>query len=398
MNEREAGSNFVTLPAVLLLFVLFVFAGNAGMTALSVFLFGGFLVSLLAYLWSKYALYAVALETEGDSAQVFPGQTLQFLVRVKNEKSLPLLWLDFVFPTPEQEGIPRFSGRISNLMPHQEIAREYSWTAARRGIIHIHEAVVFSGDGFGLGVTRKTVTPEKGLLFVVYPEVHPVDLSRLPQRSAELGNGGRGSWEDVTLLRTSRDYLPGDAARKINWRLLAGSGRLQVNLYETVFPEQTALILDLAAFSEYEIRQTEERQEIVTGHFYEEALEEMISLTASLITAFAQKGRKPVLVLPRTREQAGGYYTAEDPEQTVPVLLTALAGIGYRGGPAWFAEYRQTLSALTGDALVLTRNEQTARKAELLPFLPEHRVRMVLWEKEGGSLPFFTIGRRELYV
>lgn len=391
------GSNLVSLPAIALFLVLAVLAANAGMTALSVFLFGVFLVALSAFLWSACALRRVSMRLEGKSAYVFQGQVLRFKVVVRNGKILPLLWLGFSFCDRDIESFPPVSGRFSWILPWQEAAKEFSWEASRRGILHLREAALFSGDGFGLAVRKRIVSPSGLLLLVVYPKVTPVDLTRFPLRSAELEKGMRGYQEDITLLKSSRAYAPGDAAKRINWRLLAGSGQLDVNVYETVLPAQVTLLLDLDAFSDYEVTENEDGRQTKLLSFFEEQMEEMLSLAASLLTAFAGRKEKIALFLPRTETQPGGSFSDADPDAAVPAVLTALAGIRYKGGPASFAEYARGIASMGGEYLLLSRNSETARRMPLLPQLPAHRVHLVLWEKDA-ALPFHTVERRDLLV
>ena len=45
-----------------------------------------------------------------------------------------------------------------------------------------------------------------------------------------------GHSEDMTILKNIRPYQPGDPMKRINWRHLAGSGRMEVNVYEAIMP------------------------------------------------------------------------------------------------------------------------------------------------------------------
>lgn len=55
----------------------------------------------------------------------------------------------------------------------------------------------------------------------------------------------KGQTEDITILKSSRPYEPGDPMKRINWRLLAGSGRMEVNVYEKAMPGCAAFLLAL---------------------------------------------------------------------------------------------------------------------------------------------------------
>lgn len=180
--------------------------------------------------------------------------------------------------------------------------------------------------------------------------------------------------------------------------MLAGTGRLEVNRYETILPDRATVILDLEAFSEFEITQNDLREEVRLLEFHEKEMEDMISLAASLVLALSGRKENTVLLLPRTGTQEGGLFAGEDPEQSAAELLTALAGIQYAGGKASFAEYVRAAISASGEYLILTRNGRTARRLGLLQALPEHLTHIILWEKDTEKLPYHTVGRGELYV
>lgn len=396
MNEQEYGSNLVSLPAVILFFVLFVTAEYYGQTGAGIFLAGGFLFSLTALLWSRGALKRLSAEVEGRSCRVFPGQEISFILKVKNDKWLPLFWLTVKLPKPDRGILPAMEKRLNWLLPWQEIRWEQRWAAEKRGTYFLDRVHLYSGDGLGLAVRHTEEKTGRPLLFVIYPRIVPVRLSALPRFSSEMTAGKQGYLEDVTLLRSSRGYQPGDGSRRINWRILARQGQLDVNLYETVHPGQVTFLLDLEAFSDYEIMTENGVRKTKVNRFYEEELEDMISLAASVIAALAEKKDRTALILPRTRTDREQTIREEDPERNVTAMLTALSGIRYRGGAAVWPGWERESPALLGECLVFSRNLETAARLRILEKLPEQRIHRILWERGGGSTAVPATERKEL--
>lgn len=61
--------------------------------------------------------------------------------------------------------------------------------------------------------------------------------------------GTRGVMEDVTVIRSTRDYQTSDSLRRINWRLTARGLPLSVNVYEDILPKSVHFIFDGESFS-----------------------------------------------------------------------------------------------------------------------------------------------------
>ena len=87
--------------------------------------------------------------------------------------------------------------------------------------------------------------------------------------------GIRGILEDNTVIRSVRDYMPGDSVKHINWRLTARGLPLSVNVYEEILPQNAFLIFDGESFSGPD------------PHYDE--MEEALSIIGSAAAALAQQ-------------------------------------------------------------------------------------------------------------
>lgn len=85
-----------------------------------------------------------------------------------------------------------------------------------------------------------------------------------------------GHSEDMTILKNIRPYQPGDPMKRINWRHLAGSGRMEVNVYEAIMPG--AFVLDLWSFRETVVRTGSQGEEYEEPVLLERCMEELAAV------------------------------------------------------------------------------------------------------------------------
>jgi hypothetical protein len=77
-------------------------AANWGeFTALAAFLLLLGLLGLAARLWGFSALGRVSVNVEAEHCRVFAGSSVSVTYRIKNDKLLPLFWLELCQPAPD---------------------------------------------------------------------------------------------------------------------------------------------------------------------------------------------------------------------------------------------------------------------------------------------------------
>ena len=365
---KYRGSNFVTLAGLVILGVLILFAAYLGMTGLEALLVTVLFLSLVAFFWARHSLKKVSIRPEVPELRAFPDEDMEIPMSLRNGKYLPLLHLETSFPLASDAPVAApepteqaLTACFSGIRGHQSLQWRSHATAVRRGVVRFPHISLSSGDGFGLCTVQKSHPMEVPLRLVVYPRIHPVNLRPILSRLREMELHRQGYYTNPTLIHSIRDYAPGDNIRDINWRQLARTGSLQVNLREPMRMSRFCLIPDLESFC-YKTTEKQGDVEKVVTKVRTEDLEEMLSLLASLIVAAQEQQLLCTLVIPGVEARV---LLPESRSAQVPELLTALAEIDYQGEsapiPLSELEHRQHL---LGRVFLFTRKGRTERIPE----------------------------------
>lgn len=423
MGEKQSRSSwFASVPGVITLLFFAVVTNYFQIWRVSAFLFLMSFVCSGALLWSRRVLRRVKVSLELLQGACHVGERLSLKLRVRNNSFFPLVWLDVIFPmgeTPlmrqageektfwyvppgEEKARAAVRQRFAWLLWQQEIEWREELETIRRGTVRLTEAVLLAGDGFGLSARQRRHSFPVPLELIVYPRLLPVNVQPFLKMSQEAEAEKRGQMEDVTLLKGSRPYAPGDPMKRINWRLLAGSGRMEANIYETVTPGCITFVLDLFSF-----RLVKKLEDSRGGDAWEvflrkQALERMVSLAASCIRELAERRVRVALILPAYGErdavfcvpgigadlENGGSAFHEEGigTETAAKCLEELARLDYRGERVSFPyeEFWQMAHRL-GSVCICTCEDQKRPLEELAGQLGRSRVRYLAGEKVSGE-------------
>lgn len=339
-NKLNGDSSLlVSLPAVFVWLALGLLCAAIGYHLLmGIFLFL-FLLSSSARLWSRRAMHGVSLEIRCETCRLFPGMETEVRYTVKNEKLLPLIWLELSQNAAEQDSIvpddsfERYTYRPSSeeeaiaiegfrrtfsfVMGFETLTLTGKWTAMRRGIYKPDKLLLRSGDGFGLTQVERIYPGEKVPEFVIYPRRVPVDVSLFLRSDWERSAGSAGYAEDMTILRGLRPYQANDPWKRINWRMAARQpGELKVNFYETVQPVTALFLLDGESFCGLDQEDT--------------LLEDALETLASVISQLFSRGVACGLLLPESRRFPPVSLPPSE-NRSAAELLYYLAGYQYKG-------------------------------------------------------------------
>ena len=335
---KTLGSNFTTRIGLGLLLVLVLVCAYFGLTVAGIFLGGLLLLCLAAYLWAAFSLRKIRIRFGGEDACAFPGEELSVSAELSNRKFLPLLWLDLTFPTKDSPCIAplddteeEVTETFTWILPHQTLRWRQNARAVRRGVCPVEKLLLRSGDGFGLSEQISETAPDGTFRFVVYPKVYPVDVMPVLRNMRELEKAKNGFTVDKTLLNSTRPYREGDSFKDINWRLLARTDEVQVNVHETLDVRRVCFVPDLGSFTYIERQEHDGTMEIIE-HLREDAMERMLSVIASLIVGINDRDVLCSLVIPGYGETQPRFVIPETSDGQVMLLLSALAEIDYRGG------------------------------------------------------------------
>lgn len=339
------GSNLVTRAGLIVLAVLVLLSAYFHYSLLNGLLLILLILCALSYFWTKFSVKKIRVMLTEQDFCAFPGEHLRIHVSACNEKILPVLWMDLLLETKEncciaseesQDG-KGITESFAWVMPYQTISWETGLLAVHRGVFRLERFAVSSGDGFGLASAQSEIAVSGACRIVVYPKIHSVNPTPVLSYMNELERAKDGFYTDRTLLRSTRDYHDGDNARNINWRLLARTDHVQLNVYESQSFRRVCFLPDLKSF-------TLEKEEFIEGKTTivsvpdRSSLERMISLIASLVVSLTQRDVLCTLVIPSFGRQNRVSIIPETTDTQIEQILTALAELDYNGETV-YADY-----------------------------------------------------------
>jgi uncharacterized protein (DUF58 family) len=370
--------------------VLCVLCAYYGKSVLGLFFAFMFILALCAYGWGRMSVRRLEYTLSLPQGGVFPGQSLRLTRTLTNHKLLPLAWLEILEPCdPEGCVVPDPQALVPNpkaveetppedrfrclsvfgaLRWRQTIRYSDDWTARRRGIRAIGEIEVRSGDGFGLYVAHKRLALAASRRLVVYPALAEVSTAKIIQDMWEARAIAQGYLEDNGLIKSVRDYEPGDPANRINQRLLARGQGLKVNRYEVVAPDSVMFMLDSASFAGSE----------------PEPLEATLSILASLFVGLSRQGIQAGLMTPLSRYFPQTCLFPGGDEPLLERILALLAAVG-REDPPLTGPVPAFVPELAGQTYYIAFSRQQARALPLLAPFPPHKTRLLLWEEDAAG-------------
>jgi len=290
-------SILVSIPGLIAFFGITVIASILQHALIAGFCFCVFLISGISRLWGMLSIRKVSVEIDANSLHMFIGSKTDVHFSIKNEKFLPLIWLELLLPMPRREcfmpdenfeiASGAFVGeearddgmalkkRFSFIMGRDVLEWSGSFFAKGRGVYVVDTMILRAGDGFGLTQSQVTSKPKDIPMFVVYPEIRPVDITPFISMQWDGTGGEKGFIDDPTIMRGMRQYEAGDSWKNINWRMMARDQGININLYETVTPKAMHFILDGESFCNF-------KSDI---HEFEETLSILASLLLRLTEA-----------------------------------------------------------------------------------------------------------------
>lgn len=246
------------------------------------------LVAVLARLWVWQAWKHLEIRRDFDD-HVFLDEVVPLHLRLTNTGRLPIPWVRVEDRLPSRlAAVDAYRAAVS-LLPHETRVLEYRVKAVKRGYYPIGPLRVELGDVFGFHA-RELMTASPSYL-TVYPKIVPLASLGLPSKSP-FGSLKTHEiiYEDPARVVGVRDYTPGDSLRKVNWKVSAALGRLQVKKLEPAITLDTLLFLNLN-LDEYDLAYADGASELA------------ITVAASLVAHLAER-RQPVGLISNGRDLA----------------------------------------------------------------------------------------------
>lgn len=329
-HSFSRSSILVSIPALIILACLSIasiFGGRRLTSAIVIILF---IVSLFSRLWAFISSLCIVADISSSSRTAFPGDNIAVNLDLENRKPFPLAFLDVIIPldknlslipdethAPSQWEIPELikigasTSTVGYLrcgaMRWYEKARYcVRFRAEHRGILSLRNWSLLTGDGFGLSESRVYLQCDQTI--IVYPKILDVDPTPMSKDIISLDTGIKGMYDDVSIIRSTRNYQEGDNLKHINWRLAARALPLSVNVYERILPKSIHIILDGESYS--------------SPVMHKDELERSISVIASEAIALKSLGMNCYLSLPEARTTGA---VCVSPDGGIDEFLSALS-------------------------------------------------------------------------
>lgn len=358
-HSFSRSSLFVTIPAIVASFVLCIVMALQREGLLMALFAILFFFSLISRLWAKRATKHIEASLSFSSHATFPDKDIEAKLKIKNNKLLPLLWIKITMPlskrlsiVPEKTRIPESSEisllssrlestaligeeKLGRIMWYEEAEFTFKLKAKERGITHLSSWYLSSGDGFGLSEANIPMNGPGSL--VVYPRLVDVNIDPFIKNHWNSSTGPRGIMSDITVIRSTRDYLPFDKVKNINWKQVALGLPLQTNVYEEILPKSISIIFDGESFSG------------PVG--MKEELEECISIIASILVSLDERNLLPYLSLPDS------FYAKAETIKGLDGLNSQLSAL---------ASYEPLKDVLNRNGTEMIRQESSFRDEEII--------------------------------
>jgi len=219
------------------------------------------LVAAVSRVWERYCLVGLGYSRSLEQTRAFFGEQVPLTVEIRNEKPLPLAWLEVedTLPgrrlslAPAHVGPSHIPGRrlltmLLSVRWYERVRRHYTVTCGARGLHPFGPATLRTGDVFGLATQELEVPGADYLL--VYPKIIPLERLGLPASNPFGDVPLRRQWLFQDPMRTVgvREYGPGDSSRRVHWKATARAPgqALQVKLFEPTTTHRLHVLLNVS--------------------------------------------------------------------------------------------------------------------------------------------------------
>ncbi len=329
-HSKEKSSLLVSIPCLLSLGVVCILSAFYDNRTLVLVFTPLFLLAFIARLWTFLSSRAIKATLKTSSKAVFPNQDVTLKFNVNNKGFFPITWINLYIPLPkslyiisEDSIVPDKSEtlvlakggfstkligikRCGKLSGYGKTEIGVPLKAKKRGICTLKSCKINTGDGFGL--SESSVSIQGGDVIAIYPKLIGVDTTFFLNNLYEANSSRKGLMEDLSVIRSTRNYQHTDSLKHINWRLLARALPLTVNIYENMLPKSIHIIFDGESFSS------------PIPHLDE--MEMAISVIASLLLALHTNDIRCYVSFCQSKEKSS---ICISPEEGINTVLFALA-------------------------------------------------------------------------
>lgn len=287
------------------------------------------LLSIIIVVWKEQSLNKVDVAINPSKTRIFSGENFYINVAIKNDKWLPLVWLELDFPDNEfvrlgQKEESKYVLRFLWLMSYQHVHWKIKGRGLKRGVYRTGSMEIRSGDGFRFTEKKQSVQTNQSIY--IYPELLPVTVPAFdPSMQWEVQGSEGGFLEDPLLVSGTREYEVGDSWKRLNVRATARTGKLQTNIYERIATKELFIYVNVRGF---EINEEKYVDDLVKQQHYEEFMHDRFEFFLSIITSFVvdyhEKGIH-IGYVSNAQNDFGEKQPFVLPTETLPAVLDHIA-------------------------------------------------------------------------
>ena len=222
------------------------------------FMFYALLAVLLAsFAWTRLNLFGLSINASRRSGLSQVGDYVETKLFIKNENILPKILLE----VRDMEDLPGVStGSLLNIKPLQEVTWSGKALLRKRGVYKLGPPKAYTSDLFDLFHFTKTFAGVNEI--TVHPAtVHIPNFQLSYSAGVHPGTSRRSTQQITPSVSTIRDYVYGDALRRIHWPSTLRQSKLMVKEFDSDARGHTWIVLDMdhAVQTGKEIDNTEEK-------------------------------------------------------------------------------------------------------------------------------------------
>ncbi len=232
----------VQRPAILIMMgVLFVLALVTTSAILYWFFYVIGALIALSYFWTRAAVNNIHIRRILTNKSATTGDEIREEFYLTNRGRLPILLVEL----DDHSNLPGYTASVAENLDARQTKRWFSTgTALRRGLFQLGPMTVRTGDPFGI-FTAEFGFPQANT-FVVYPPISVMPDFHIPAGSQFGSTRSLQRTQQVTSDASGiREYVAGDAYKRIHWLSTARTGRLMSKEFDLEPSAGVWIILDM---------------------------------------------------------------------------------------------------------------------------------------------------------
>lgn len=288
----KAGRVLIALMFVIGLIGVFV----NGAPLYSRFLYASILLAFISWAWTVWVANRISLERSTRELRANVGDVFEENYKILNQSNLPASWIEII----NQSKIPFAAGSrlLTLVLAHQIRTYNARTWLTQRGSFELGPTAINIGDPFGIFTTQKIFPAQETL--IVFPMIQEIEY--FPSSPGLLPGGHviqRKSHDITPHAAGVRDYVHGDAMKRIHWRTSIRRNKLMVKQFEQDPQAEVWIYLDSQKSVHYQKEQAFEELPMQTVLFVRRpkiklppsTLEYSVSIAASLAHYFIRQRR-----------------------------------------------------------------------------------------------------------